>query len=164
MLHSITVFANFKIMIIAKRTNSNDAHFQELVQLLDLDLKIRDGDDHAFYAQFNKTATIKYALVAYDGDVPVGSGAIRELSPDTMEVKRMFVLPDHRGKGIASVILQALETWSAELGYKKCILETGKNQPEAIALYKKRHYKIIPNYGQYQSMDNSVCFEKELVI
>jgi putative acetyltransferase len=96
--------------------------------------------------------------------VPVGSGAIRELSPDTMEVKRMFVLPDRRGKGIASVILQALETWSTELGYKKCILETGKNQPEAIALYKKRHYKIIPNYGQYQSMDNSVCFEKELVI
>ena len=148
MLHSNNVFGNFKIMITAKRTNSSDAHFQELVQLLDLDLKIRDGDDHAFYAQFNKTATIKYSVVAYDGDVPVGSGAIRELSPDTMEVKRMFVLPDRRGKGIASVILQVLEMWSTELGYKKCILETGKNQPEAIALYKKRHSKKIPNYRQ----------------
>ena len=151
-------------MITIKRANSDDSHFQELVKALDEDLKIRDGDDHAFYAQFNKTATIKHALVAYDGDVPVGCGAIRELSPDTMEVKRMFVLPDRRGEGIASAILQALETWSAELGYKKCVLETGKNQPEAIALYKKRQYKIIPNYGQYQHMDNSICFEKELVI
>ncbi|MDN3654480.1 GNAT family N-acetyltransferase [Ferruginibacter paludis] len=151
-------------MITIKRTSSDDSHFRELVQQLDADLKIRDGDEHAFYAQFNKAATIKYALVAYDGDVAVGSGAIRELNPDTMEVKRMFVLPACRGKGIASALLQMLETWSVELGYKKCVLETGKNQPEAIALYKKSSYKIIPNYGQYQSMINSVCFEKELVI
>ncbi|MDB5278511.1 MAG: family N-acetyltransferase [Ferruginibacter sp.] len=151
-------------MITIKRTNSDDSHFRELVQQLDADLKIRDGDEHAFYAQFNKTATIKYALVAYDGDVPAGSGAIRELNPDTMEVKRMFVLPAYRGKGIASAMLQMLETWSVELGYKKCVLETGKNQPEAIALYKKSNYKIIPNYGQYQSMTNSVCFEKELAV
>jgi GNAT superfamily N-acetyltransferase len=151
-------------MITIKRTNSDDTGFQQLVKLLDADLKIRDGDDHAFYAQFNKTATIKYALVAYDGDVAVGSGAIRELSPDTMEVKRMFVLPEHRGKGIASMLLQVLEKWSAELGYQKCRLETGKNQPEAIALYKKMHYEIIPNYGQYQHMENSVCFEKQLAV
>jgi GNAT superfamily N-acetyltransferase len=149
-------------MITIKRTNSEEFDFRELVRHLDEELKIRDGDDHAFYAQFNKTATIKYALVAYDGDMPVGSGAIRELSPNIMEVKRMFVLDSHRGRGIASAMLKVLEDWSTELEYRKCMLETGKNQPEAIALYNKRNYKIIPNYGQYQSMENSVCFEKEL--
>jgi len=55
-----------------------------------------------------------------------------------------------------------LEHWAVELGYKKCVLETGKRQPDAIALYTKQGYESIPNYGQYMGMENSVCFEKEL--
>ena len=74
----------------------------------------------------------------------------------------MFVPESHRNKGIASEILQALEIWSKELGYKKCILETGKKQPEAIRLYEKNQYVIIPNYGPYENVENSICFEKEL--
>jgi len=74
----------------------------------------------------------------------------------------MFTLPECRGKGIATKLLNELEKWTIELGYEKCILETGKRQPEAIALYKKNGYKSIPNYGQYTGMDNSVCFEKEM--
>ena len=68
---------------------------------------------------------------------------------------------NQRGKGIASKILTELEIWCVELGYKKCVLETGKNQPEAIALYKKNQYNIIPNFGKYEGVENSVCFEKE---
>lgn len=79
-----------------------------------------------------------------------------------MEVKRMFVPLHKRGQGIASTILKALEIWCKELGIKKCVLETGKNQPEAIALYKKNQYNIIPNFGKYEAVENSVCFEKEL--
>jgi GNAT superfamily N-acetyltransferase len=79
-----------------------------------------------------------------------------------MEVKRMFTLPECRGKGVATKVLDELEKWATELGYKKCILETGKRQPEAIALYKKNGYKRISNYGQYVAMENSVCFEKEM--
>jgi len=67
-----------------------------------------------------------------------------------------------RGRGIAQMALAELEKWAAELGYKKCILETGKRQPEAIRLYEKSGYKIIPNYGEYLNIENSVCFEKEL--
>jgi hypothetical protein len=55
-----------------------------------------------------------------------------------------------------------LENWAGELSYAKCILETGKRQPEAIGLYKKNGYKLIPNYGQYAEAENSLCFEKEL--
>ncbi len=58
--------------------------------------------------------------------------------------------------------LAELEKWAAELGYNKCVLETGKKQPEAIALYKRSGYKIIPNYGQYIGIENSVCFEKAI--
>jgi hypothetical protein len=55
-----------------------------------------------------------------------------------------------------------LEKWTAELSYGKCILETGIKQPEAIGLYKKSGYTVIPNYGQYAGIENSVCFEKQL--
>jgi putative acetyltransferase len=59
-------------------------------------------------------------------------------------------------------VLSELESWAAELGYPKCVLETGKRQPEAIALYEKQGYQRIPNYGQYIGVENSVCFEKVL--
>lgn len=149
-------------MISTTRTNSDNAGFQELVRALDKELALRDGADHNFYAQFNKIDLIQHAIVAYEQDTPVGCGAIKAFSADAMEVKRMYVPPDKRGKGIASTVLAALELWAKELGYTKCVLETGKRQPEAIELYKKRGYNIIPNYGQYVGIDNSVCFEKIL--
>jgi GNAT superfamily N-acetyltransferase len=74
----------------------------------------------------------------------------------------MYTLPGKRGRGIASRILNELEKWAAELSYNKCILETGNRQPEAIMLYQKNGYNRIPNYGQYQGIENSVCFEKEI--
>ncbi|HQZ78902.1 MAG: GNAT family N-acetyltransferase [Chitinophagaceae bacterium] len=151
-------------MLTTKRTASSDTDFQTLVKALDTDLKIRDGEEHDFYHQFNKINLIKYAVVAYDGDEAVGCGAVKEYSSDSMEVKRMYVPPQHRGKGIASIVLKELESWCKEQGYKKCILETGKKQPEAIELYKKNGYKIIANYGQYSTVANSVCFEKSLII
>jgi len=143
-------------------TTSDNTDFKALVALLDADLRLRDGDEHAFYAQYNKTDAIKHVIVAYDGDVPVGCGAIKDYDADAMEVKRMYVTKDMRGHGIASAILKELENWAAELHYQKCILETGKKQPEAIALYLKNNYTIIPNYGQYTGIENSVCFEKRL--
>ena len=103
-------------------------------------------------------------LLLMRNNQPVGCGAIKEYDANTMEVKRMFTLPECRGKGVATKVLNELEKWTTELGYEKCILETGKKQPEAIALYKKSGYKSIPNYGQYSGMDNSVCFEKEMKV
>jgi len=149
-------------MITIKRTNSNDTDFQYLVRELDIELKVIDGDEHSFYNQFNKTDTIKYVLVAGLNDVPVGCGAIKEYSGESMEVKRMFVKLNQRGKGIASEILKELEIWSRELGYSRCILETGKRQPDAVRLYEKNNYKRIQNYDPYKNVENSVCFEKVL--
>ena len=144
------------------RTNSDNADFISLVKLLDDELAIRDGKDHSFYSQYNKINKIKYVVVAYENEKPVCCGAIKEYEPGIMEVKRMYTLPEYRGKGIATKVLIELEKWTRELGYDKCILETGKKQPEAIALYAKNGYKLIPNYGQYTGVVNSVCFEKEM--
>ncbi len=144
------------------RTNSENEDFIFLVNLLDLDLAKRDGDEHSFFVQFNKIDTIKHVVVAYENQTPVGCGAIKEFDIKTMEIKRMYTSANSRGKGIASRILSELETWTRELSYKKCILETGIKQPEAIALYNKNGYKLIPNYGQYKDVENSRCFEKKL--
>jgi len=145
-----------------KRTNSDDPDFINLVALLDKDLAIRDGVDHSFYNQFNKTDKIKHTIVYYENNVPVGCGAFREKESDKTEIKRMYVHPDYRKKGIASAILKELETWAKEVGYTYTILETGKKQPEAINLYQKLNYTIIPNYPPYEEMDNSVCMKKTL--
>lgn len=149
-------------MYTIKRTDSEDTDFRELVTALDADLAIRDGADHSFFAQFNKIASIRHVVVAYEQEHAVGCGAIKEYEEGVMEVKRMFVPLEKRGKGIASLVLTVLEDWAKELGYKKCILETGEKQPEAIRLYQKNNYQVIKNYGQYAAVESSVCFEKEL--
>ncbi len=143
-----------------KRTNSTSVDFQQLITLLDKDLAIRDGDEHAFYAQFNKIVMIQHAIVAYSNKQPIACGAFKEFDATTIEIKRMFVLPSHRGQGIAGKVLMELEQWASEINYQYFILETGKKQPEAIALYQKMGYLIIPNYGQYEHVENSVCMKK----
>jgi len=144
------------------RTDASNNDFIELVAALDDELAERDGDDHSFYDQFNKIEDIKYAVIFYHNKTPVACGAIKEHNEDAMEVKRMYTLPAFRGKGLASKTLFELENWARELGYTKCILETGKRQPEAIALYHKNNYVRTANYGQYIGVDNSVCFERIL--
>lgn len=145
-----------------KRTDSNDEGFKDLVRLLDLELKEIDGDDHLFFAQFNKIAEIKNVVVALYDKRAIGCGAIKPYDSSTMEVKRMYVVEEYRGKGIAYAILQELETWAKGLGYTKTILETGKKQSAAVKLYQKSGYSIIPNYGQYAEIDTSICLIKNI--
>lgn len=149
-------------MMIFKRTDSSDPDFVSLVKLLNKDLAIRDGDEHAFYAQFNKIDSIKNVIVCYENNTPIGCGAFKPFEEGSVEVKRMYVQPEVRGKGIGQQILFALEKWAAELGHDTCVLETGKKQPEAIALYQKSGYQLTPNYGQYIGKENSVCMKKAI--
>ncbi len=149
-------------MIKLIRTDSYNPDFIELVRHLDADLAQRDGDEHAFYNQFNKITHIRHVVVAYTEGVAVGCGAIKEFEVKTMEVKRMYTFPQHRGKGLATSVLTELENWAKEMSYTRCVLETGKKQPEAIELYKKNGFNQIPNYGQYIGIENSVCFEKNI--
>ena len=149
-------------MINLIRTTSENIDFINLVRHLDSELKVRDGDDHEFYNQFNKIDEIKHVLVIYENDTPIGCGAIKQFDLTTMEIKRMFINVESRGKGYASKILKELEKWASELSFDRCILETGINQPEAIGLYFKNQYTLMPNYGQYEGVKDSRCFLKFL--
>jgi GNAT superfamily N-acetyltransferase len=149
-------------MISFRRTNSSDTDFKNMVVLLDQDLAIRDGDEHAFYDQFNKIGQIRHVVVCHDENTAIGCGAFKEYEPNTAEIKRMFVQPGQRGKGIGLDILKELESWAAELEYTRCILETGIKQPEAIRLYQKAGYSVMENYGQYAGKINSVCLFKNI--
>ncbi|WP_310396823.1 GNAT family N-acetyltransferase [Hymenobacter sp.] len=144
------------------RTTSENPDFRALIQLLDQDLRERDGADQIFYAQFNKIDKINHVVVAYRDDAPVGCGTFKEFTAELVEIKRMFVRPAHRGQGVAQAVLAELERWAHELHYAGCVLETGKRQPEAIGLYQKCGYRLIPNYGQYIGVENSVCMQKEI--
>ena len=150
-------------MIKIVKTNSKNVDFIELVRQLDIYLAEKDGDEHSFYDQFNKSDAINNVIVLYDNDSAVACGAIKKYDDDTVEVKRMFTKLEARGKGFAGIIIDELEKWAFELSYNKCILETGVRQKEAIQFYDKSNYKVIPNYGQYIGVENSICFQKELI-
>lgn len=145
------------------RTEKTDNRFIRLVSLLDAELAERDGEDHGFYSQFNSVNEIQYAVLAIEGQEPIGSGGLKMMNENCIEIKRMYVKASRRGSGIAILILHELEAWARELGYTSCRLETGKRQPEAIAFYRKSGYHQIDNYLQYIGVENSICFEKSLI-
>jgi len=149
-------------MIRLIRTDSVNKDFIRLIKDLDAYLAVSDGEEHSFYAQFNKLDLIKHVVLASYNEIIIACGAIKQYDPKTMEIKRMFTSSDYRGKGIAGLILIELQNWTKEMGFENCILETGKRQIEAIRLYKKSGYEIITNYGQYAGMEDSICFMKKV--
>jgi GNAT superfamily N-acetyltransferase len=100
-------------------------------------------------------------LLARDADgAAVGCGALRELGPDVGEVKRMYVVPSRRRTGVAGVVLAALEAEAARRGWTLLRLETGTEQPDAMAFYERHGYRRIPNFGHYADSELSVCYER----
>ncbi|SEN09464.1 Acetyltransferase (GNAT) family protein [Chryseobacterium taichungense] len=148
--------------MILKRTDSTNKDFQSLVKLLDADLAVRNGEAQAFFDQFNKLDTIKNCIVVYINEVPAACGAFKKFDEETIEIKRMYTHPDFRKRGLATTIVEELETWGKELNYTKAVLETSLGQNEALSVYEKSGYVRIPNYGQYIGIDKSVCYEKVL--
>ena len=144
------------------RTNSSSREFVDLTFQLDSELNDRYGLKQSKYNKYNKLDPIDTVFIGYFDKIPVACGCFKEIAPQTIEIKRMYVRKDYRRKGFSIKILQYLEKLGFELGYSKAKLETGKRQPEAIALYKKCGYKIIENYGPYVDFENSVCMEKLL--
>ena len=144
------------------KTNSDNTDFQSLVHKLNAHFAILNGEMDSFFAQFNKIDAIKHVILAYENDMPIGCGAIRAYSNTQIEIKRMYVVPEKRGHGIATQILTHLENWASELGYAETILETLKTEEKVVGLYAKCGYHIIPNYGQYVDSEMSVCMQKML--
>jgi len=150
-------------MITIIRTDSNDKDFHELVEKLNKDLDDRYGALQILYNRFNEIKNLATVVKAYDDEQPVGCGFFKKFDDESVEIKRMYVSSEQRGKGIGAALLAELEKWAAELKVGSMVLETGYNQPEALHLYEKMGYTAIPNYGQYSGMEEtSICFKKEL--
>lgn len=101
-------------------------------------------------------------LVAYDGDAPVGCGALRLIDPRTGELKRMYVAPPLRSAGIGRRLVDALEAEALRLGAAHLVLETGSRQLAALALYQRAGFVAIPAYGEYVGSPTSICLGKGL--
>jgi putative acetyltransferase len=148
--------------IILKRTSNSDADFKSLISQLDQYLAVVNGEQNAFYAPNNVLDPLDTVVIAYYNDKPVGCGCFKKYDASSVEIKRMYVNPNIRGKGIASKVLNELETWAKEQGFTQTVLETGVKLDDANALYRKQGYHIVPNYGPYPGVDNSVCMAKAL--
>lgn len=144
------------------RTDATNPDFKALVSQLDADLDERYGAQQDFYGRFNALDAIRHVVLAYQEKRAVACGAIKATDDEAMEVKRMFVQQEVRGRGIATQVLAELEDWARELGYQSCILQLADNQAEALALYLRHGYERTPNFGQYIGDEHSICMQKIL--
>lgn len=142
------------------RTQPSQKDFQALIQTLDHELALINGEEDDFFRTLNGTESINHALVVYEQKEAVGCGCFKKLDATKVEIKRMFVKPKARGKGISKKILAELEHWASELGFEKATLETSVELVPAIKLYEGAGYLKIPNYSPYENVATSRCFEK----
>ncbi len=141
------------------------ARARGLVEALVRDLQVRYEDDGAA-----GTALLPASfapphgafLVALLDGVPAGCGGVRRRSGSTGEVKRMYVAPSARGRGVARALLAGLEEAAGGLGLDRLVLETGLRQPEAVALYASSGWTRVSPYGEWADSPLSVCFGKDL--
>lgn len=147
---------------VIKRTTANDEDFQLLVKALDNELWNELKEDQATYDQYNYVIDIATAIVVYYKKEPVACGCFKEFDEHTVEIKRMFVQKDYRGKGLSKKILSELELWAKEKNYRSAVLETSIHFATARNLYSSNGYNVIPNYGQYANLPESVCMKKVL--
>lgn len=144
------------------RTTSDNPDFQNLTSELDDELCRIYNTNKEDYKEYNRITGLSTVVLAYENDVAIACGCFKHVDEERIELKRMFVAPEFRGKGIASIMVAELEKWGKELGYGTIILETGKGQPEAIALYRKLGYIDIPHFGEFPEESRSVCLGKQI--
>jgi len=148
--------------LIIKRTASSNEDFQRLVNRLDNELWDELMEDQATYDQYNKVSGLDTVTVIYESGQPVAIGCFKKHDDDTVEIKRMFVVKEYRGRGLSKLVLEELEKWASELGFRYAILETSIHFRIARRLYKNAGYSVIGNYDQYKGLDDSVCMKKSL--
>ncbi len=158
----LTMSVETRAGLKVKRTTALDPDFQLLISHLDHELWNELKEDQATYDQYNKVPDLQTALVMYINERPVASGCFKKYDDDTVEIKRMFVKKEFRGKGLSSLILKELEAWAIEQGFGYAILETSIHFVAARTLYNHAGYGVIENYDQYKGLEESVCMKKVL--
>ncbi|BCJ94429.1 hypothetical protein acsn021_19980 [Anaerocolumna cellulosilytica] len=147
-----------------KDTNGENPDFAMLCDRLDgaLNEIVGGKQQRSHYEQYNKRDSIQDVMVVYQEGQPVACGAFKMYDEDHAELKRIYTEPSNRNMGLAAELIRRLEAKAKIKGYKWCILETGRQMEAACHVYKKAGYKIIPNYGQYADMPDSICMERKI--
>lgn len=147
-----------------KETNGADLDFAKLCGKLDAALNDLVGGEsqRSQYNQYNQRDSIHDVIVVYQKGEPIACGAFKMYDEDHAELKRIFTAPSCRNMGLGSELVRRLEAKAKIRGYSWCILETGKVLEAAHHVYKKAGYKVIPNYGQYVDMPDSICMERKI--
>lgn len=151
-------------MVKILKTNIHHPKFKLLVQQLDAELVEMYGDQMEFFGPHNILEDTTYALVAIQEEEPVAIGAFRKMNEEgDVEIKRMFVPTQHRGKGFSKLVLKELENWAKEENFTCAKLETGDKNVTAISLYLNAGYEKIALFEPYIGVENSLCFAKKLL-
>ena len=147
-----------------ERTNGKNKDFIELCHGLDdfLNELVGGEENRAKYIPYNTLNDIHDVIVVYDGDIPVGCVSFKRYNAECAEVKRVFIKEEYRGRGISKELMELLEERGKGCGYTYFILESGEPLEAAMALYRSIGYEVIPNYGQYKDMPDSICMRKKL--
>lgn len=147
-----------------ERVEWADDDVQRLVSQQQAELAERYGDEDVDDGVAN--GELQAAVLVREDVEVVAVGALRDPAPafgeGTGELKRMYVLPSHRRRGLSRLVLRELEAIAVERGLSRLVLETGVKQPEAIGLYVSEGYRPIDNYPPYEDEDDSRCFAKAL--
>lgn len=150
--------------IIYKWTDGTDESFQKFYIITeDYYSKIVGGiENRKSYVPYNISISIQDVLIAYFDSVPVACSGLKKYSENDIEIKRVWVKPEYRGKHIASNMMMQIEMKAREQGFQRTILQTREIMSDAVGLYKKLGYYQIDNYPPYDKMDGAICFAKDL--
>lgn len=146
------------------KTNGKDENFVKLCRKLDDQLNANVGEvtQKKQYDKFNGLEHIHDVFIVYEGDKAIGCGSYKAYDEESAELKRVFLDQCARGKGIAKELLRRLEADARINGFRYMVLETGAVLKDAIGLYTKSGYKVIPNYGPLTDLPQSICMRKKL--
>lgn len=144
------------------KTTSENLDFINLVTALDQSLWERYPELKSDYWGNNILEINPNVIVVYLDNKAVACGCFKKKGKNAIEIKRMFVSPEARGKGFAQNILQELERLAVESGFSFSVLETLDKQIEAISMYQKCGYSIVDNYEPYVGLKNSICMQKQI--
>jgi GNAT superfamily N-acetyltransferase len=136
---------------------------QQLIEAVQQEYVVRYGEPDTTPVQPNEFAPpVGRFVVGYLDIDAVAMGGVRRIDTDTVEIKRMYVVPEHRGRGLSRVVLAHLESLARDLGASRVLLETGQQQPEAMRLYETSGYERVEGFGHYRCEPGSVSYGKTL--
>lgn len=145
-----------------RQVTADSLDFRTLAAALDAYYFSLVGDIQLQYAEPNRPENMNALLVVYEAEMPIACGAWKAVDGKKAELKRIYVRPEYRRRGIATALIRALEEDAAATGRRKLILETAVDTASSHSLYFSLGYQLREYYGSPAGAENCLCFHKEI--